>query len=100
MVIIVCAELIADIFVQGTDAPYEFILVSSTGADEAFINHDTDTSLKIYTAHLYTQHTYKHGALIYTARQFYNVQFTLVAMWHFMTIDVLLYICKPDHICG
>ena len=42
---------------QGPDAQYEFILERRTGADEAFINHDTiATTLKIYTAHLYTRH--------------------------------------------
>ena len=50
---------------QGPDAQYEFILESSTGADEAFINHDTATTLEIYTANLYTGHIYIHGTLIY-----------------------------------
>ena len=78
---------------QGPDAQYEFILERSTGADEAFINHDTiATTLKIYTAHLYTRHNIamdifekcryidnRYGLSIYQTplpvNQFYNVQF-------------------------
>ena len=89
---------------QGPDAQYEFILESSTGADEAFINHDTATILEIYTANLYTRHTYNHkhcmrhtinhapNSGVSPVNQFYNVQFTLVARWLFMIIDVHLFV--------